>query len=61
MLGSHLGPYCFDAVIAGIERGLIPTDGIVTHCFPLEKWEEAYRTAVSDPSAIKVVMTPNLD
>lgn len=61
VLGSHLGPYCFDAVIAGIEHGLIPTDGIVTHCFPLEQWDAAYETAVKDPSAIKVVMIPNLD
>ena len=57
--GSHLGPGCFEAVIAGIERGLIATEGVVTHKFALEKWDEAYAAAVYDPSAVKVVMTPN--
>ncbi len=59
VLGSHIGPYCFDAVIAGIQKGLIPTEGVVTHKFGLEEWDLAYQTAVQDPTAIKVVMTPN--
>ena len=59
VLGSHIGPYCFDAVIAGIQKGLIPTEGVVTHKFGLEEWDLAHQTAVQDPTAIKVVMTPN--
>lgn len=59
ILGSHLGPRCFDAVISGIASGLLPTQGVVTHKFGLEQWNEAYRTAVEDPEAIKVVIVPN--
>lgn len=59
VLGSHLGPYCFDAVIAGIEKNLIPTEGVVTHKYGLEQWDQAYQVAVQDPGAIKVVITPN--
>jgi len=31
LLGSHLGPYCYPIVIDGIERGYLPTEGVVTH------------------------------
>ena len=55
--GSQLSPYCFSRTIEGIKDGTMPTDGVVSHIFPLEKWEEAYETAESG-RGIKVVLKP---
>ncbi len=60
VLGSHLGPYCYEPVIEWLASGKLPSDGVVTHQFPLERWEEAFVTAQSDPQAIKVVLVPGL-
>lgn len=58
ILGSHLGPYCYDAVIQGMADGSIKTDGIVSHTFEMCDWEKAFETAEKDPDAIKVAMRP---
>jgi threonine dehydrogenase-like Zn-dependent dehydrogenase len=58
ILGSHLGPYCYDAVIQEIAKGSIPTEGLITHQFPLEQWEKAFEIAEKDTSAIKVALIP---
>ena len=55
--GSQLSPYCFETTIENISNGKAPTDGVVSHVFPLEKWEEAFRTA-EGREAFKVVITP---
>lgn len=58
ILGSHLGPYCYDAVIQGMSDGSIRTEGIVSHIFDMKDWEEAFDTAENNPDAIKVAMRP---
>lgn len=58
ILGSHLGPYCYEPVIKGLADGSIRGDGVISHQFPLERWEEAFETAEKDPSAIKVALIP---
>lgn len=58
ILGSHLGPYCYDAVIQGMLDGSIKTDGIVTHTFAMSDSDKAFETAEKSPDAIKVVMRP---
>ena len=58
ILGSHLGPYCYDAVIQGMLDGSIKTDGIVTHTFAMSDWDKAFETAEKSPDAIKVAMRP---
>ena len=45
LLGVHLSPFCYDTVIEWIGNGKLPTDGVVTHKFPLEKWEEGFHIA----------------
>ena len=55
--GSQLSPYCFETTIENITNGKAPTDGVVSHVFPLEKWEEAFRTA-ENREAFKVVLVP---
>jgi L-iditol 2-dehydrogenase len=54
--GSHLGAYCYPAVIEGITTGKIPTDGVVSHTFKLSEWKKAFDTAEKDPDAFKVVL-----
>lgn len=55
--GSQLSPYCFETTIENIANGKAPTEGVVSHVFPLEQWEEAYRVAESR-EAFKVVLVP---
>lgn len=57
IFGSQLSPFCFEPTIKNLANGSILTDGIVTHAFPLENWEEAFRVAQTR-QAIKVVLTP---
>lgn len=54
--GSQLSPNCFADVISMMENGLLRTDGVVTHQFPLEQWELAYETAQTK-QALKVIFT----
>lgn len=58
IVGSQLSPYCFEPTIEGISSGAIPTDGVVTHVFPLSRWKEAFETAGSR-EAVKVVIVPD--
>lgn len=55
--GSQLSPYCFATTIQDIASGRVPTNGVVTHKFPLEQWQEAFRVAESR-EALKVVLVP---
>ena len=55
--GSQLSPYCYERTIQGIVSGAIPTDGVVSHVFPLERWNEAFAVADSG-RGVKVVIRP---
>jgi len=55
--GAHLGPYCYPIAIDLLARGLVTSKGIVTHDYPLERWNEAIAIANSLDS-IKVLMKP---
>ena len=54
VLGSHLSPYCFPFVIDNIENGNLKTDGVVTHMFDLDDWEEAFELASGKKGDLKV-------
>ncbi len=59
IVGGHLGAYTYPLAIRYLSEGLVKTDRIVTHNFPLEEWKEAIRTAERrTDNAIKVTMTP---
>ncbi|MCL2058078.1 MAG: alcohol dehydrogenase catalytic domain-containing protein [Oscillospiraceae bacterium] len=58
VLGSHLSPYCYDTVIEWIGNGKLPTEGVVTHSFPLAQWEEAFALAGKAEGSIKVILKP---
>lgn len=55
--GSQLSPYCYENVIEYIKYGKMPTEGIVSHQFALEQWEQAFKIAQSK-EALKVIFTP---
>lgn len=58
LLGSHLGPYCYPPVIEWIASGKLPTEGVVTHRLPLEKWREGFEMASNGDESIKVILEP---
>ena len=55
--GAHLGPYCYPIAIDLLTRGLVTSEGIVTHDYGLQQWDEAIKVANSLDS-IKVLMKP---
>jgi threonine dehydrogenase-like Zn-dependent dehydrogenase len=59
IVGSHIsGFYGYPAVIDLLERDIIKVDEIVTHTFPLERWQEAFIPAEKGEESIKVVLIP---
>lgn len=56
--GSHLSPYCYETVVEWISNGKLPTEGVVTHQFSLEDWEEAFLTNDKGEGSLKVVIVP---
>jgi L-iditol 2-dehydrogenase len=58
VLGSHLGPYCYPLAADYIDRGVVDVGPIITHTFPLERFEEAFDVAHRADDAIKVMLKP---
>jgi L-iditol 2-dehydrogenase len=59
IVGGHLGAYAYPMAIKYLAGGLIKTDKIVTHNFPLKDWKKAIETAENHiGNSIKVTMTP---
>lgn len=61
LLGAHLSPHCYDTVIEWLGNGKLPSEGVVTHKFPLEKWEEAFHLAKTGKGgALKIILVPDM-
>jgi len=61
LYGSHLSPFCYDTVIEWIGNGKLPTEGVVTHKFALEDWEEGFHLAKTGGNgALKVILVPDM-
>jgi len=58
LLGSHLGPYCFDVVTEWIADNTIYTDGVVTHSFDLDHWQDAFEQNSKGEGSLKVIIRP---
>jgi L-iditol 2-dehydrogenase len=56
--GAHLGPYCYPIAIDLLVRGLVSSQGIVTHRYRLQDWDTAIQVADSLDS-IKVLIHPD--
>ncbi|MGI6403377.1 MAG: alcohol dehydrogenase catalytic domain-containing protein [Oscillospiraceae bacterium] len=57
VLGAHLSPYCYPFVIENIANGNLKTDGVVSRCFPIEEWEQAFEYATGKYGDLKVAIT----
>ena len=59
LLGVHLSPYSYDSVISWIGDGTMPTDGVVSHKFPLEQWQTGFEyAATGKDNSFKVALIP---
>ena len=59
IIGGHLGFHTYPLAIRFLGEGLVKTDKIITHNFPLKEWRRALETAEERiDGAIKVTMTP---
>ncbi|MBM3495001.1 MAG: zinc-binding dehydrogenase [Armatimonadetes bacterium] len=56
--GAHLGPGCYPKVVEYLMRGLLRTEGIVTHEMPLDRHAEAFELVHSGGDSIKVLLRP---
>ena len=51
-------PYDWLTAIHLVEKGRIQLRPLVTHIFPLEKWEEAFDLAATSPECLRVAIQP---
>jgi erythritol/L-threitol dehydrogenase len=58
VLGAHLGPHCWPTAIRMLESGRLPTDRIVTHELPLERFQEGLDLVADGTQSIKVSLIP---
>jgi threonine dehydrogenase-like Zn-dependent dehydrogenase len=58
LFGAHLSPFCYEPVIEWIGNGKLPTEGVVTHTYPLEKFKEAFELAGKGEGSLKVILIP---
>ena len=56
--GAHLGPYWYPLAIDMLVKGQVPVDAIVTHEFPLERFDEAFQMVQAPENSIKVMLRP---
>lgn len=54
--GSYAEMTSFGAAIAALRSGRVRTDGIITHRFALDDYDQAIHTLSTDPTAHKVVL-----
>lgn len=58
LIGSFAQTHCFDRALKYLELGIVKVDDIITHTFPLEKYDEALDLMLNGKTNIKIVMTP---
>ena len=59
IMGALLGTWAYPQAIKFLTEGLVKTDKIVTHNFPLKDWKKAIETSEKHlENSIKVTMTP---
>lgn len=58
VIGSHLSAITYEAVINGMKKGIIKTDGLISHSYALKDWQAAFEATEKDPSAVKIMLVP---
>lgn len=56
--GAHLGPYCYPLAMDMLAKEQVPIEDILTHFFPLERYQEALDLVYEARRSIKVVLEP---
>lgn len=56
--GVSLSPDCFPPVIEKIASGELKTDRVVTHCFELKDYIEAFGVCTDGQNSVKVIFRP---
>jgi L-iditol 2-dehydrogenase len=51
-------PYDWLTAIRLVESGRLQLRPLVTHIYPLEKWEEAFNLAATSPECLRVALRP---
>jgi L-iditol 2-dehydrogenase len=51
-------PYDWLTAIRLVESGRLQLRPLVTHIYPLEKWEEAFDLAATSPECLRVALHP---
>ena len=60
--GSRANPNCSKAVLEMLSAGQINAKDMITHTFPLQRFDLALKTFVERiDGAMKVVVNPNMD
>lgn len=54
LFGSFAQTHCFDRALKYLEKGIVKVDQMITHRFPLEKFEEALEMVINGRTHIKV-------
>ncbi len=56
--GAHLSPWTYPSAIRFLQEGMVKAEEIITHVFPLEKFQEAMAVAERGDESIRVVLKP---
>lgn len=56
--GSFAQTHCFDRALAMLRSGLVRTDGMLTHRFPLPRYGDALDALRSGPTCLKAAILP---
>jgi len=60
--GAHIsGQDGYNIAIDFLEKGILNVDHIVTHSFPLPKWQEAFALSAKGDESIKVLVIPEIN
>jgi len=59
IMGSFAQSFCFPRAVAYLDSGKIKTEGIVTHVFGIDQYQEAL-DAMTSRKSIKIAITPSL-
>jgi len=59
IVGSFAQAYGFERAVAVVKAGRVRTEGIVTHYFGLDEYEDALDAVRSDPTCLKAAVVPN--
>lgn len=56
--GSFAQTHCFDRALAVLRSGRVKTEGMLTHCLPLDEYGSALEALRSDRSCLKAAIIP---